>query len=245
MKVYALIPARGGSKRIPKKNLEKIGESSLVEWSIASAIISNMIDLVFVSSDDQDILKIAIDHKECVAIARKGFACGDDATDRDVVVDFLTWLGPNDRPDLIVYLRPTTPFRRIMDIDQAIQKMIDIPAATGLRSVHEMSESAHKCFYVDIVTGAKLERIPIGMVDEKDIDSANRPNHHYPKTYHPNGVVDIIRPEFMMGNPTVLFGSEVIAHITEPTIEIDTPFDLQMARLYHMHRQPDEYEVFK
>lgn len=243
MKIYALIPARGGSKRIPKKNLEKIGDSSLVEWSIASAIISNMIDQVFVSSDDQDILKLATDHDGCVAIARKGFACGDDATDRDVVVDFLTWLGPNDSPDLIVYLRPTTPFRRIVDIDQAIQKMKDIPAATGLRSVHEMSESAHKCFYVD--TFMKLWRLPIGMVDDRDIDSANFPNHQYPKTYHPNGVVDIIRPEVMMGNPTVLFGSEVIAHITEPTIEIDTPFELQMARFYHMYRQPDEYEVFK
>lgn len=242
--IHALIPARGGSKRIPKKNLEVIGGKTLVEWSIAAALLSKSINRVFVSSDDHDTLELVKDIPSCVGFKRKAFACTDDATDRDVVIDFLDFLPKNAWPELIVYLRPTTPFRRIMDIDSAIQKMIDIPAATGLRSVHEMSESAYKCFEI------RYEGWLFPSFENEDIrniDNCNAPNHFYPKTYHPNGVVDIIRLSTIRENlfSKVLFGNEVVAHITEPTIEIDTPFDLQMARFYNMHRQPDEYEVFK
>jgi CMP-N,N'-diacetyllegionaminic acid synthase len=238
--IVALIPARGQSKRVPRKNLQKIGPSTLLEWSIASASIANWIDRIYISSEDDEILNVARMYDQdnfynrVIPMRRRKHAATDDATDRDVVLDFL------DRAegdiDFIVYLRPTTPFRRIEDIEMAIQKMIIVPDATGLRSVHEMSESAYKCMQVR----PDGELFP---AFHNAVDAANKPNHFYPKTYHPNGVVDIMRPGVVRTG--ALFGENVIAHITEPTIEIDTLHDLKIAEFEYATRRNEERIVFK
>jgi CMP-N,N'-diacetyllegionaminic acid synthase len=238
--IVALIPARGQSKRVPRKNLQKIGPSTLLEWSIASASVVEAIDRIYVSSEDDEILNIARMYDQdnfynkVTPLRRRQCASTDDSTDRDVVLDFL------DRAEgdisLIVYLRPTTPFRRIEDVEMAIQKMIIVPDATGLRSVHEMSESAYKC----------MRFLPGGILFSafhNTVDAANKPNHFYPKTYHPNGVVDIMRPGVVRTG--ALFGENVMAHITEPTIEIDTLHDLKIAEFEYATRRNEERIVFK
>jgi CMP-N,N'-diacetyllegionaminic acid synthase len=240
--IVALIPARGQSKRVPRKNLQKIGPSTLLEWSIASASVVEAIDRIYVSSEDDEILNVARMYDQdnfynrVIPMRRRKHAATDDATDRDVILDFL------DRAegdiDLVVYLRPTTPFRRIEDVETAIQKMIAAPEATGLRSVHEMSESAYKCMQV-WPGGILLPAFGLHNI----VDAVNKPNHFYPKTYHPNGVVDIIRTEYVRVG--ALFGENVMAHITEPTIEIDTLHDLKIAEFEYATRRNEERIVFK
>lgn len=248
--IVAIIPARGGSKRISRKNLQKIGKLTLVEWSIHTAQVCRQvgcIDQIVVSSDDPSILQIAraqgvTDWKRCA------MASDDNATDWNVIEDFFNGVAdvPDSRSqdiDLIVYLRPTTPLRTSFDVEVAIRKMKDVPAATGLRSVHEMSETAYKC--MEIIPGGILKRVFFGGRyggGKNGVDAVNLPNHQYLKTYKPNGVVDIIRPEEIAQGNT--FGDSVMAHITSPVIEIDTPHDLELARYEYAYKVGGRREVF-
>jgi CMP-N,N'-diacetyllegionaminic acid synthase len=242
--ILALIPARAGSKRVPGKNKRPLAGRPLVEYTISAALQAQYVDKVVVSTDDLEILEIASNYPGVIGHRRSGEASTDDATDGDVIMDYLrSGRNPDDILEdiqLIVYLRPTTPLRRVEWIDKAIVLINEVPAATGLRSVHEMSESAYKCF--EISYGQILQRMP-GMGSVDNIDGANLPNHFYPKTYHPNGAVDIIRPEVMQFNR--LFGDKVMAYVTPPTIEIDTEHDFRLAEWELAMDEGGERIVFK
>ena len=231
--IVAIVPARGGSKRLANKNMQEVGGMSLVGWAITAGLAAQGIDRVYVSTDSQEILDHAATFATCSPFMRLPSAASDTATDRDVIDDFLARvIGTDDPIKLIVYLRPTTPLRRIEYIEQAIKIMLETEA-TGLRSVHEMSESAFKCFMK--WPGNRLIRLPIDGLDSRfDIDEANLPNQQYASTYHPNGVVDIIRPEVLQWGPDSLFGSSVYALETNPVIEIDNAHDLAMCKMQHM-----------
>ena len=232
LETIAIIPARGGSKRIPNKNLEKIGDLTLVEHSIVAALCviidgEPAFDQIIVSSDSEKILKdveyYADQHCRCSLHKRSPVAATDDASDRDVVLDVLKEWDAR----LIVYLRPTTPMRSIEAVAGAITRMREVPDITGLRSVHEMSESYHKAF---VMYPGNILRTEFGL---ESVDYANNPNHYYPITYQPNGVVDIMRKSTLLLGMT--YGDRVLGWITKPTIEIDTPHDLLMARLWHAY----------
>ncbi len=223
--ITALIPARGGSVRIPGKNMMKVGDATLLGWAISAAHASVEIDDVVVSSDDELILDRA---RELGAeiISRPDELAGDDATDYDVVNHFLDyvdkWQQWKGEIEMVVYLRPTTPLRRVAWIDDAISRFKQLKACSGLRSVHQMSESAFKCFTMD--SGGRLGRLG----GEVDVDLANMPDHNYERTYKPNGAVDIMRPSVIRQGAT--FGDNCFGYLTPWTVEIDTPADLEYAR---------------
>jgi CMP-N,N'-diacetyllegionaminic acid synthase len=234
--IVAIIPARAGSKRLPNKNLLTLDKYSLLEWSILAAQASEKLDRVYVSSDSDQALEIA-ERSGCAPIRRNPDACTDDATDRDVILDFFEHVKSDINQILmIVYLRPTTPFRPFHCIDDAIDKMI-FTTATGLRSVHEMSESAFKCF--GMYPGGILH----GLFHNDDVDAANAPNQAYPKTYKPNGVVDIIRPQVVLDGGT--FGRSVMAYVTKQVIEIDTRFDFRMAQMQRAYELDHPMDVWR
>lgn len=217
--ITALIPARGGSVRIPKKNIVDLAGVPLVTWSITAAFSAVYVDNVVVSSDDDMILDLARD-LDAEVIKRPAELASDDSNDFDVVNHYLEKL--SDDPELIVYLRPTTPLRRVAWIDDAIVMFKNIREASGLRSIHKMSESAAKCFYLR--PGGILE----GMDSSRDVDLSNQPNHFYEPTYQPNGAVDIIGPRLVRQG--ALFGDNCYGYLTPWTIEIDTLTDLAYAR---------------
>lgn len=225
--IIALIPARAGSKRVLDKNMRKVGNHTLIQWAILAAQ-SSRCDAVYVSTDDEKYL----DHAQksgARAFMRDPAAATDDATDRSVITDFLGRVNDTSNVKMIVYLRPSTPLRPFFSIDEAINTMIKTPNATGLRSVHEMSESALKCFVM--ARGNMLETMTFAPgINSRDIDRANLPNHMYTPTWKPNGVVDIVRPE-IVEQPKKTYGNSVIAHITKPVIEIDTNWDLKMVNM--------------
>jgi len=218
MKVLGLIPARGGSKRIPGKNLVNLDGQPLINWTIFSARECPDISDVVVSTDSEEIRSISI-YAGAKVIMRPPEFASDAAGDFDVVRNALAQLG--EPYDLIAYLRPTTPFRSQNTLSHAIKTMIAAAGvASGLRSIHEMGESAYKCFTLQ--PGPFLSEIGPGMSD--------LPNDQCPRTYHPNGYIDIMLPsEIMAGR---LWSKNVIGLITKFTIEIDTPQDLEYARWY-------------
>ena len=105
MKIIGLVTARGGSKNLPRKNLHKIGEDTLVSKAVFDAYESGLIEKVFISSDSEEIIDSAKTRGAiCLSIRKKELAM-DDSTDREVIIDFLDEVSTYYEPYLIVHLR--------------------------------------------------------------------------------------------------------------------------------------------
>jgi len=116
MKIVCLIPARGGSKGIPKKNIIDFGGKPLVAHSVEQALGSKYIDFVYVSSDNEEILEVGSKYG-AIPLVRSPELSDDYATLEALVINFLTIV---QDADIIVMLQPTSPLRTSQDIDNAI-----------------------------------------------------------------------------------------------------------------------------
>src|SRR5258706_11101107 len=127
--VLALIPARGGSKSVPRKNLLQIAGKPLLAYSVLHAKACASITRVIVSTDDDEIASAARQHGADVPFKRPADAATDTATDLDVFRHALGWLGEHEgyAPDLVVHLRPTGPVREAALIERAIGLMLQNP----------------------------------------------------------------------------------------------------------------------
>lgn len=119
-RILAIIPARGGSKRIPGKNVKILGDKPLIAWTVEAARRSAYIDRLILSSDDNAIAKVALEHGCEVPFMRPESLATDTATSADVVLHALNFLG-DDLFDYVILLQPTSPFRSCEDVDGAIK----------------------------------------------------------------------------------------------------------------------------
>jgi N-acylneuraminate cytidylyltransferase len=219
MEVFALITARSGSKGIPDKNLKQIGNHSLLEWSIKSALKSSQVTKVFLSTDSAEYAKLGESFGAIVPFLRPAELASDTAVDIDVFKHFLTEI--KELPQAIVHIRPTTPLRNPEIINDAVIKFMELEKEiTSLRSVHEMSESAYKTFEVSAHGLLKP------MASVSDGEKANLPRQAFPKTYQANGYVDVLNPEFILKEHK-LHGDKVFAFKTPVVTEVDTLSDLE------------------
>lgn len=221
-KVYALIPARAGSKGVKNKNIRNIGGKTLLEWSIQAALKSQNISRVIVSTDSAEYANIAIKNGAEVPFLRPAAIASDTATDYEVFDHFLSHsMEKCEMPSVIVHLRPTTPFRDPYIIDNAIELYIRKKDYSSLRSVHEMPESAYKTF-----EKAANEQLISVFTKSKNIENSNNARQSFPKTYVANGYVDIISTDHLLKNKK-LHGENVFAFETKPTHEVDIESDFQ------------------
>jgi N-acylneuraminate cytidylyltransferase len=219
MDVFALVTARSGSKGVPDKNLKQIGNHSLLEWSIKSALKSSQVTKVFLSTDSAEYAKLGESCGAVVPFLRPAELASDTAVDLDVFKHFLTEI--KELPQAIVHIRPTTPLRNPEIINDAVIKFIELKnEITSLRSVHEMSESAYKTFEVSDQGLLK----PIASV--ADGEKANLPRQAFPKTYQANGYVDVLNPEFILKEHK-LHGDKIFAFETPVVTEVDSLSDLE------------------
>ena len=218
--VVAIIPARSGSKGVPDKNIKLLAGHPLIAYSIAVARLANGIDRVIISTDSEKYAQIARKYGAEVPFLRPAEISGDGSTAYDFIKHALDWMDAHEghSPTYIVLLLPTTPLREICYIESAIKIIINNDKASGLRSIHEMSETAYKTVEID---GGYMKCICSGSFD---VDTANLPRQGYPKTYQPNGYVDIIKSDYVIENGK-LFGYRVIAYVTPRVIEVDTVDD--------------------
>lgn len=215
--VLAIIPARGGSKGVPKKNIRPLADIPLIAYSIAACQKSNLVDRIIVSTDSPEIAEIAQSYGADVPFLRPEAAAGDSATDYLVMDHLLQWMHAQREPlpELLVHIRPTTPLRDPVLIDAAITQMRALPSATAMRSVHEMGESAYKCFEIE----SGLLRT---LADKSfELDIANNARQKFPPTYTPNGYVDLLKPPFIVEYQKI-HGNRVSAFITPSVVEVDT-----------------------
>ncbi len=134
----------------------------------------------------------------------------------------MNWFSSNEnnQPEYIIHLRPTTPIRDPKIIDDAIGLFMKNNEATSLRSAHEMSETAYKQFEIE---GGYFKKICTGSFN---LDDANESRQSFPKTYFPNGYVDILKTSFVLKNE-LLHGNQVLSYVTDFAIEIDTMEDFE------------------
>lgn len=215
--IISIIPARGGSKGVPGKNIKSLGGHPLIAYSIVASKMCPSIGRTIVSTDSKEIADIARQYGADVPFLRPAEFAGDQSTDYDVVLHTLNWLSENERshPELLVYLRPTTPFREITYIYLAIEQMKNNTDATALRSAHEMPQSSYKTLEIE---NGYFKCICSGSFK---LDAVNLPRQEYQTTYDANGYVDILRPSFILENNS-LFGDQVFAYVTPRIAEVDT-----------------------
>lgn len=218
--VVALIPARSGSKGVPHKNIKNLGGYTLIDWSIRACLKSRLIDRVIVSTDSKEYADLAVKLGAEVPFLRPAEISGDRSTDFDFVLHALNWFASHGgEPDLLVHIRPTTPFRSPDLIDQAVEAFRSQSKATALRSVHEMSESAYKTF--ELSPEGQLKRLG---AESTALDSANNARQQFPPTFQANGYVDVLSSNFVRSHG-LIHGDWVVPFITPAVVEVDCEDD--------------------
>lgn len=217
--VLALIPARGGSKGIPRKNMLAIAGKPLVAHSIAHALASTHITRTIVSTDDEEIAATARRFGAEVPFMRPSEFSRDDSTDFDVFRHALELLRETEGyvPELVVHLRPTGPVRRVAVIDEAIEKMLARPDAHSLRSVSQPVQTPYKMWQVNGDTLEPLLRLE-GVTEAHSIA-----RQALPEVWWQNGYVDIVRAGTVL-DLGMMAGTRIIPFFThDPILELDYP----------------------
>lgn len=223
MNTIAIIPARGGSKGVPKKNIALLGGYPLIAYSIIAAKLCSEISRTIVSTDSKEIADIALEFGAQVPFLRPAELAQDSSTDAELFLHALGWFRDNDQsiPETIIQLRPTTPLRDPENIRRAVRLLADHPQASGLRSAHALAESPHKMFQLNS-EGYWEGFFP----NDPRPEYYNLPRQMFPKAYKPNGYVDIIKTQQFLQTAS-LYGPKILGFVTAFTGEIDTPDDFE------------------
>jgi N-acylneuraminate cytidylyltransferase len=181
-----------------------------------------------VSTDSHAYQDLAISNGAECPFLRPSEISTDKSSDIEFINHALVELKQSGyRPDFIVHLRPTTPFRDPNVVEMAISQVKNRNLWSSIRSVHEMSESAYKSFEIDV--NGKLVATFSG---EANLEQSNLGRQLFPKTYQANGYVDILSVDFIEKSGQ-MHGDAVEPFVTEPAIEIDSLFDLKIAEAFN------------
>ncbi len=222
-KILALIPARGGSKGIPGKNVRPLAGRPLICWTIETALKTVCLDRVIVSTDDPAIAAIARRAGAETPFLRPAELAGDATTDMPVYQHALQWLSDNQeyRPDVVVWLRPTAPLRSVGDIEGAVEQLVRT-RADWVRSVCPVG---HHPYWMFCLEDDRLQPVLPGL----DIGKYPR-RQLLPPVFRLNGAVDVAWRETLM-EKQLLYSGDVRAYVMprERSVDIDTMVDFLLA----------------
>lgn len=226
VEILALIPARGGSKSIPRKNLRLLAGKPLIVHSIDQAIRSEMITRVVVSTEDDEVAEVARSSGADIPFLRPPGLAADDTPDLPVFRHALTWLRDHERyaPQVVVQLRPTSPLRQIETMDRAIRQFLAHPEVDSLRSVSVAKQNPYKMWRI----GERRYLEPVVRLAD-GVESWNMPRQALPRAYWQNGYIDMTRPDVIVQRGT-MSGTRILSFvIDEPCVEIDYEDQLRLA----------------
>lgn len=220
-KILAVIPARGGSKGIPRKNIIDVAGKPLIAWTIEAAKKSKYIDRLVLSSDDDEIIRIATQWGCDVPFKRPDEFAKDNTPGVDPVLHAILMLPGFD---YVILLQPTSPLRTIEDIDGCIEHCI-AQQANCCVSVTEPDKSPFWMYYLN--SQGVLEPVV-----SSDSEVAVR-RQELPVVYALNGAVYVACCEWLLKNKSFLT-KETIGYpmSKDNSIDIDSQRDLQLARLF-------------
>lgn len=225
LNVVAIIPARGGSKSIPGKNIKKLAGKPLIAYTIGEALKAKTLSRVIVSTDDEKIAKIAKKYGAEVPFKRPAYLATDTAHTPPVIKHAVKYLEKKEdyKVDIIVTLEPTSPFRKAEDIDTAVNKLV----RTNADSVVTICEVEYPPFWMQKLKGDKL----LPFVKSKfDYNLFER--QELPKVYKPNGVVYVTRRDLLM-KKNKLTGGDVrgVKMGVKRSLDINSLTDFMLAEI--------------
>ena len=225
-KVLAIIPARGGSKSIPRKNIRDFAGYPLIAYSISVGLTAENISRVIVSTDDEEVAAISRDYGAEVPFIRPESFSRDDTPDLPVFQHALDWLKSNEgyQPEIVVQLRPTSPFRRTEHINQAVWRLLEHPDADSIRTVCTPFQNPYKMWRID----ANGFMQPI--ITSEFAEAYNLPRQSLPEVYWQTGYVDAAWTGTILGKNSMT-GERILPLVigAEEWIDIDSPDDWRRA----------------
>ena len=217
----AIIPARGGSKRLPGKNIKLLGDRPLIVWTIEAAIKSEIFDHVFVSTDSEEIASISREYGAEVPFLRPDELASDTATTNDVVTHLVDWYETesNNKVSTIAILQPTSPLRNASHINEAFNEM-EAKNAKAIISVCELEHPIQFCNQLG------SDGSMAGFVNPKSI----KRTQDLDPTYRLNGAIYIFDRSYV-SRMNDLYSEGTYAYImsSRDSVDIDTKDDFKIA----------------
>lgn len=224
-RVLGLIPARGGSQSLPRKNIRLLAGRPLIAHSIEAGLASRTVGRVVVTTDDPEIAGIAKSHGADVPFLRPAELARDDTLDLPVFQHALAWFSDHEgwRPEIVVHLRPTSPLRRPEDIDRAVELLESAPEADSVRSVAEPLENPYKMWSVT-GEGWLSPLVPSGLREPY-----NMPRQALPRAYWQTGAIDAIRRRTITSHGSMT-GARILPLVVDAlgVVDIDTESSLEL-----------------
>ncbi|MCD4743139.1 MAG: acylneuraminate cytidylyltransferase [Desulfobacteraceae bacterium] len=224
MNVLCIIPARGGSKGIPQKNIKRLAGKPLIAWSIEAALAADSINRLIVTTDDKEIASVA-KLWGAETIHRPSELANDTASSESALSHVMETLKKSEEyePDLIVFLQATSPYRSATDIDAAVNLLL-----TGYDSVFSA--------YSQHFTG-RWKLNTDGRACPVNFDPVNRPRRQdQPVEYIENGSIYVFKPDILKSTGARMGSRIGIYQMPEErSYQIDEPEDLQLLEKLMKH----------
>lgn len=221
-----VIPARLGSKRLPRKNLLLLNNKELIAYSILSAKQSSLLSMAIVSTESDEIAKVARKHNANVPFMRPPHLATDEVTNIDVLIHAVNKMSDlNCEIQNVVLLQPTSPFRTGQDIDNAI---------INFKSAGQPSLAS--------VCGPYFKRHPIAMKKHPTLTDTLIAVDEVARTpfYKYNASIYIVSADYLLKNRTIHSQLKSYYVMDERKVDIDTPEDLALARaMLYSKKEPN------
>jgi CMP-N,N'-diacetyllegionaminic acid synthase len=227
-RVLGIIPARGRSKRVPRKNIRLLGGKHLIGHTIEVALQTQIIDRLIVSTDNEEIAAVARQYGAEVPFTRPSSLATDTTADQPVFCHALDWLKKNENyvPDIVLNLRPTTPFKTSAIIERVVEK-IEKTKADVVRTVSLVEGVYHPYWMYRVSKDGWAE----SFINDISISDYHQ-SQLLPPAYRLNGVVDAIRKNVIDAGGFLDSQKMSIVVIPEGlSIDIDTEFDFKLAEM--------------
>ena len=228
MFVFGVIPARGGSKGLPDKNIRSLGDIPMIGWSIRAAKESKTLDRTVVSTEDPRITAESRKLGGDVPFARPVELAADDSSIIDVLKHAVRWLEAAEKrqPDLIVLLQPTSPLRTAQDIDETVRLVQDTDADSAQTVAVDHSHPHHRF----TMEGGKLKPL---LIDPEKYSQ----RQDAPMVYRPTGAVFVVRYRVLMDEGKVRGKDHRgLVRDFESSVDVDSIWDFRLAEMVFQER---------
>jgi|LakMenEpi03Aug12_release.lakeMendotaPanAssembly.Ray.scaffolds.fasta_scaffold381386_2 CMP-N,N'-diacetyllegionaminic acid synthase len=236
MEVLAIIPARGGSKGIPLKNIKLLNGIPLIEYTTSSAIKSKFINRIVVSTEEKKIAELAINLGVEVPFLRPNFLAKDDTPSLPVFINTLEELYKIDgyKPDIIIILQPTSPLRSTKHIDEALELYLT-SNCDSLVSICDVPHNMNPFSVMKCNLDNSLENF-------LDFDESNNLRQKKPKFFARNGAAIYICNYNCLMKKKSIYGECIIGYKMDriSSIDIDDEFDWDIASLFMSKKMTNE-----
>ena len=229
LQILGIIPARGGSKGIPRKNIAPLADKPMIAWTIEVALSSPSLSRVLVTTDDQQIRDLALALGSEAPFLRPAELANDDTPSIDVVLHVVEWLAAHEnyRPDYLMLLQPTSPLRTVDDIEGAIRLAND----RRCDSVVSVAEAVtHPYWMKRIASDGTLENFIA-------IDTKFTRRQDLPPAFGLNGAIYLVRTNSLLAERTFYPGNTLpYVMPRERSLDIDSQWDLFLVDLVLRNR---------